>query len=35
MDAVDSNASGDFAISKNEIIETVAEKILIVKILLK
>ena len=28
MDGVDSNASSDFAISKNEIIETVAEKIL-------
>jgi glycine betaine/proline transport system ATP-binding protein len=28
MDAVDTNASGDFAISQNDIIETVAEKIL-------
>jgi len=26
MDAVDTNASGDFAISQNDIIETVAEK---------
>lgn len=35
MDGVDSNASSDFAISKNEIIETVAEKILNSKDIIK
>jgi glycine betaine/proline transport system ATP-binding protein len=35
MDAVDSNASGDFAISQNAIIETVAEKILNSKNIIK
>ena len=35
MDAVDSNASGDFAISHNAIIETVAEKILNSKNIIK
>ena len=35
MDGVDSNASSDFAISKNEIIETVAEKILNSKEIIK
>jgi len=35
MDSVDSNASSDFAISKNEIIETVAEKILNSKEIIK
>jgi glycine betaine/proline transport system ATP-binding protein len=35
MDAVDSNASGDYAISHNAIIETVAEKILNSKNIIK
>ena len=35
MDDVDPNASSDFAISKNEIIETVAEKILNSKDIIK
>jgi glycine betaine/proline transport system ATP-binding protein len=35
MDGIDSNASSDFAISKNEIIETVAEKILNSKDIIK
>ena len=35
MDGVDSNASSDFAISKNVIIETVAEKILNSKEIIK
>jgi len=35
MDGVDSNASSDFAVSKNEIIETVAEKILNSKDIIK
>jgi glycine betaine/proline transport system ATP-binding protein len=35
MDGVDPNASSDFAISKNEIIETVAEKILNSKEIIK
>ena len=35
MDGVDPNASSDFAISKSEIIETVAEKILNSKEIIK